>query len=214
MKKLLENSKCELYISLMYEFINRFKNSPEFEPHLDSLFGCQDWKEMCEIDNKEEKKSFLNKLYKKKLKESGAEQVVHFELYKGNRHVYTIFFATKHIKGSDSMKASIWKVVPEGDFKFKGGKDKDLLMSQDMHDFTSLQNCIQERFSTGQWITSKTVQDFVASDETDYHSSQVKKHGLKPLEEKGFLTIGQLPPGKKRRAGTYPPQILFRITAE
>ena len=48
-RRLLKNPQCEIYFSLMYEWINRFKASPEFESHLDDLFGCEDWRDLIEI---------------------------------------------------------------------------------------------------------------------------------------------------------------------
>ena len=45
-KRLLQYPRCEIYFSLMYEYLNRFKGTPEFEPHLDELFGCRDWRDL------------------------------------------------------------------------------------------------------------------------------------------------------------------------
>lgn len=39
MERILGNPRCELYISFMYESINRFLTTEEFAPHLDELFG-------------------------------------------------------------------------------------------------------------------------------------------------------------------------------
>ena len=38
--RILDNPKSEVYISFMYESMNRFKEHPNFERHLDELFGC------------------------------------------------------------------------------------------------------------------------------------------------------------------------------
>ena len=60
-----------------------------------------------DLDEKE-RRDFLYGLYRSRLKEAGAEQVVHFDLYAGNRLRYSIFFGTGHTKGSDRMKKAIW----------------------------------------------------------------------------------------------------------
>lgn len=42
-RRIMGNPHCEVYFSLMYEPLNRFRNTPEFVKHLDELFGCPDW---------------------------------------------------------------------------------------------------------------------------------------------------------------------------
>ena len=91
--RILDNPKSEVYISLMYEWINRFRNHANFESHLDDLFGCPDWRSGLDIAGSKRRRRFFYNLYKSQLKKNGAQYVVHFELYEGNRHVYTIFLA-------------------------------------------------------------------------------------------------------------------------
>ena len=43
--RILQNPKSEVFISFMYEWINRFKDHPNFAKHLDDLFGCPDWRQ-------------------------------------------------------------------------------------------------------------------------------------------------------------------------
>ena len=38
--RILANPRSEVYISFMYREMNRFKEHPNFERHLDELFGC------------------------------------------------------------------------------------------------------------------------------------------------------------------------------
>lgn len=102
--RILQNQKCEVYVSFMYEAINRFKRSYEFEGHLDRLFGAKDWREGIGIRDPRARKDFFYGLYKKQLRAAGANNVVHFELYEGDRLVYAIFFGTQHWKGADLRK--------------------------------------------------------------------------------------------------------------
>src|SRR5690606_32922981 len=110
--RLMENPKSEVYVSVMYEHINRFLRSPEFQPHLTALFGGDEWTRALQIADRTEKKQYLYDLYKEKLKSCKATNAVHFDLYRGNRHVYGIFFATQSWLGTDKMKAAIWKINP------------------------------------------------------------------------------------------------------
>ena len=43
-RALMDYPSTEVYVSFMYEFMNLFKHHPNFEPHLDDLFGCADWR--------------------------------------------------------------------------------------------------------------------------------------------------------------------------
>ena len=43
-RRILVNPKAKVYMSFMYDFINRINDNPRFEPHLDKLFGTRDWR--------------------------------------------------------------------------------------------------------------------------------------------------------------------------
>ena len=93
--RILTNRTCEVYVTFMYEYINRFLGTEEFEPNLTDLFGTEEWRGALELvgDNR---RAFLYRLYDEQLRSSGAKHVVHFDLYEGNRLVYSIFFGTQH----------------------------------------------------------------------------------------------------------------------
>lgn len=207
--RILQNPRAEVYVSVMYEFINRFLKSKEFSPHLDELFGSKEWVQVQSISDKAQRKDLLYDLYKQKLKESKATNAVHFELFKGNRHVYSIFFATQSWKGADKMKAAIWNVVPSGDFVFRGGTNAQLDISSP--DFTPLMDAISEEFAD-RWVTPAQIAHFVGSDRTIYHSSQFKKNALKPLEQRGQLIIHPDDASKRTRRFTYRDDIRLKIT--
>lgn len=99
-QRVLRHPKSEVYISFMYEAINRFKSTPEFASHLDALFGCPDWRNGVDIKAPDDKKDFFYSLYRNQLKQAGARYVIHFELYQGGRLVYAIFFGTKQDRKS------------------------------------------------------------------------------------------------------------------
>jgi hypothetical protein len=119
---ILQNRRCEVYVSFMYEAINRWKKAPQFEEHLDALFGCQEWRDGRDIGDSSERKKFFYDLFEKQLRDAGAKHVIRFELYEENRFVYAIFFAAQELTGADRMKAAIWNADPSGDFRFRGTK--------------------------------------------------------------------------------------------
>ena len=206
-QRVLRHPKSEVYISFMYEAINRFKNTPEFAPHLDALFGCPDWRQGVDIADPEQKKDFFYGLYRDQLKEAGARYVLHFELYQGGRLVYAIFFGTKHLLGCDRMKQAIWKVAPFGDYAFRGTRTAQLGLELEAVDLTVLGDELAAAFKSGEWIRVQGAKQFTQSDLTDYHSGHLKK-ALVHLETTGRIEIK---PGTRNRARTFPDGTVFRF---
>lgn len=201
-QRLLQNDRLEVYVSFMYEFLNRFKGTPEFEPHLDDLFGCTEWRKGLEIPDSDERKTFFFDLYESQLRASGAKYVVRFELFQNNRLKYAIFFGTKHRLGADRMKQAIWKVAPVGDFAFRGGRNAQLALGLPTVDYNPLRNAIHDFLlsRSPNWVSVDDVIQFVI-EQTDYHSGQFKKNALRVLETQGRLEVD---PASRKKAGTYP----------
>lgn len=206
--KLFKNPKSEIYISFMYEHINRFKGTPEFEKHLTALFGTDEWKESLNINDKKKRKEYLSLLYKKQLKLSGAKHVVSFDLYKGNRVIYTIFFATQHWKGSDKMKDAIWKNIPDGTYKYVGRVSGEQASSIKI-DYSSLKNQIKKRFLNNN-VTIEDLLEYIGSDATDYPTTGIKTKMLKAMEINNELEVISSP---RKRVNTYPSNTVIKFTS-
>jgi three-Cys-motif partner protein len=198
--RILKSGRVELYISFMYEFIDRFKSTPEFEKHLTELYGTDEWKAGLDVTG-EAKKEFYFGLYKRQLKAAGAKHVLRFDLYRAGRLVYALFFATQHWRGSDVMKRAMWKVAPFGDFAFRGRGGSQLLLPGAEPDYSTLRAAIRGKFKGIGWVTIEMVKEFVASDETDFHTGQYKKAVLVPLECEGLLEVD---PASRKKARTFP----------
>lgn len=200
-ERIFKNKRCEVYISLMYESINRFITTPEFEPHLDELFGHSDWRHAKRIEEPEGRRKYLYELYENQLRAAGAGYVVHFDLYEGNRLVYSIFFGTQHPTGCDRMKQAIWRVDPFGDFEFRGTKSDQLTLGLKQPDFEPLKAALRNEFSGKGWVGVEEVATFVQSDRTDYHSGQMRQGALRPMEMADEIEVDE---GSRRRKRTYP----------
>ena len=187
-RRIMANPRCEVYVSFMWEAMNRFVSEKGFEASLDQLFGTNDWQRAKELTG-DERRNFLYALYRRQLKGAGAKQVVHFHLFAGNRRKYSIFFGTRHTKGSDRMKKAIWKVAPFGDFSFRGGQQDQMVLFGDTPDTEPLRHALQDRFSDAGWVSIRNVLEFVRSDKTVYHDSQVKTLVLKPMEKQRLLCV-------------------------
>ncbi len=207
--RILRNDKSEIYISFMYESINRFKKTKDFEPQLDRLFGTPRWRHGIGLTDAEDRKIFFYNLYADQLKSAGALQVVRFKLYEGNRQVYSIFFATKHVKGSDLIKRAIWKVAPWGDFAFRGSKSPQLSLGLHAVDYDLLRSVLVAKYRGKGLVSIKELEEFVMSDKTDFYKAQLRKHALIPLESAGGILVDESTRNTKK---TYPPRTLIRFT--
>ncbi|PYE30813.1 three-Cys-motif partner protein [Idiomarina fontislapidosi] len=205
-KNLIRRPKVEIFISIMYEHLNRFKKQNEFQPHLNALFGTDNWQEIIDIDDSSVRHRKLVELYKEQLKKSGASQVIHFDLYRGNKLIYTIFFASNHWKGSDKMKAAIWKAIPDGSFRYVGD-DGGLLNNSYDKDYSLLINQIQERLH-GLIYTVSDILEYIGSDRTGFPTGGVKKNVLKPMEKNNLIEPIN---DKRKKKFTYPDNFQFRI---
>ena len=204
--EILKNDRSECLISFMYEPIRRFHAQPEFTPHLDKLFGTEDWRSCLGMPEGPDKKQFLHDLYRRQLKHHAAKHVVALELWKGNKHVYTLHFATGSLKGCDLMKESIWRIDDSGGFAFRSsiagtpslfGGDTELLKQQ-----------LQEEFGS-KWTRIEQIEEFVMSDKTQFYKGQLRNKTLRPLERDGRIEVRR-PQGSKGFPSGKNIQIRFR----
>ena len=200
-RRILANPSSEVYISFMYDAINRFRSQPNFETHLDDLFGCLDWRDGLQIPEGIQRKSFFYDLYEKSLRRAGAKYVLHFELYKNERLIYAIFFATQHEKGCDVMKKAMWKTAPFGDFKFKSGTANQLTLGIETVNTAPLRKALHEEFGDKGWVGIESIEDFMKTDKTEFHTGHLKRKTLSPMEKGGEIEVRSSNP--KRRRGSF-----------
>ncbi len=184
--RVLNNDKSECLISFMYEPIRRFHKQPEYGPHLDELFGAKSWRDCLKMPEGPSKKQFLHDLFRTQLKRHGAKQVLSFELWKGRRHVYTLYFATNSLKGCDLMKASIWKVDDSGGYAFRSGIAGTPSLFET--DTRPLAQQLRGEFGTD-WVKVEDFDKFVMSDRTHFHKGHLRRETLRPLERKGEISV-------------------------
>lgn len=170
----------------MYEPIRRFHRQPEFLGPLNELLGTEDWQDCVNFDDETVRKQSLHELFAVQLKKHGARYVIPFELWNGNRHIYTLYFATGNLKGCDLMKQSIWKIDPTGGFSFRGyavgqttlfGTDTEPLATQ-----------LRKHFGHA-WVPVEQIEEFVMSDKTAFHSGLLRRNTLQRLETENRLSV-------------------------
>jgi three-Cys-motif partner protein len=199
-QRIMGHPKSEVFVSFMFEWINRFLSTEEYGPHLDALFGSPDWRQAKAIPDSIDRRNFLFDLYERQLRSAGATYVLRFELYRGNELVYAIFFGTKHELGCDRMKQAIWKIIPEGDYAFRGARTDQLGFSLS-GDLRPLRNELIATFGHDRWVTIGDLTEFVCSDRTFFHTGHLKRETLAPMEREGLLEVEGRP---GRRRGQFP----------
>jgi three-Cys-motif partner protein len=199
-ERILRGDKSEVYVSFMYRDINRFKATKEFVKPLTDLFGTAEWRDGIDLDG-DVKKDFFYGLYERQLRKAGAKHVLHFDLYEGHQLVYAIFFATRHWLGADRMKQAIWKVAPFGEFAFRGTHSTQLTLGLETVDYSPLRNALHDQFRGKGFVTIDRVTEFVGSDQTDFHTGQLKKPVLVPMENEMLIEVD---PKTRKKQRTYP----------
>ena len=187
-ERILNIEKSECMISFMYEPIRRFHGSSEYGPHLDSLFGTSDWKECLAMEESDAKKRFLHDLFSVQLKIHGAVYVVPFELWKGNRHIYTIYFTSGSLKGCNLMKTAIWKVEPTGSYAFRGHSDQLRILFETNTEPLAIQ--LRNQFGNETTPIEK-IDEFVMGDKTIFHTGHLRNSTLRPLEREGRISVNR-----------------------
>ena len=206
-RTLMGYPSIEIYISFMYESMNRFKHHPNFELHLDDLFGCPDWRLCIDMPDGKARKEFFYGLYIKQLKLAGAQRVLNFELHEGNQLKYALFFATKSDQGCDKMKQAMWKVAPMGGYSFRSDTLGQLSFESRVVDFNELDRAIIDEFGMNQPIKIESIEEFMCSDRVLFSSSHLKSR-LADMERASTLIVDQSP---RKRRGAFPPGTLLRF---
>ena len=204
---LMNYPSTEVYISFMYREINRFASEPEFSDHLDGLFGSRDWRLALNIKDPTARRRSFHNTYERQLRQAGAKYVLPFELYDGNRHVYTLFFATQNGQGCNKMKQAMWKAAPLGNFRFTGGMDRQFTLGSDIVDFNSLKGDLVNEFGINKYIKVESVEEYMRSDKTLFHTSHYKK-ALADMEREGRIKVKV---ATRKMNGKFPVGTVFKF---
>ena len=191
--RILSENRCEVLVSFMWEVINRRMKTPEFEPHMTAAFGTEEWKAAKEMPDGETRRVFLFPLYERQLRAAGAAHVIRYDLFRGNRHVYSVFFGTQSWKGADAMKRAIWKAAPDRTFQVRAYNQYQQLMVGGF-DPRELEQMLREKFGVNWAHVEREIFPFVGGDTTPFHTSQIIRATLEPAKKGGRLEVD--PPGR------------------
>jgi three-Cys-motif partner protein len=209
-KRIMQNGKCEVLITFMYEEINRFIKDNKLWNSLNETFGTDKWKEIIpEVDPKR-RDGFLHNLYKNQLEyEIGIKFVRSFKMInRANKTDYFLFFGTNNIIGLKKMKEAMWRVDKSGSFQFSDAtyNPNQPVLFETEPNYDQLKKILLKEFK-GKSISITELENFIIT-QTPFRETHYKKQILKLMEE------GQPPElivkyqGKRRKGAFLPHYIV------
>lgn len=211
-KRLMQNDKCEVLITFMYEEINRFLSHQDLPEHFDSLFGCKDWRAGIPITDPLRRKKLIHDLYMTQLsKQAHITYVRSFEmLNRGNRTDYFLFFGTNNYEALKKMKEAMWKADETGGYHFSDTTNlSQSLLFGAKPDLSDLKRLIIGRYK-GQQTSVDEIERFVVVD-TPYRETHFKTQVLKPMELAAVPELHVIRRTGKNRRGTFPSGTILQI---
>lgn len=164
--RVMENPRCEVCITFMYEEMNRFAKNEGLWPKLNKMFGTDAWKEVLDIRSPAERKQFWHDTYKQQLnKEAGIQFVRSFEMKnKANRTDYFLFFGTNSKLGLLKMKEAMWRVDRSGMFQFSDATYNPIqpMLFELEPSYNSLQKEILQEFKNST-VSIPNLEDFITT---------------------------------------------------
>lgn len=210
---LMNNKKCEILITFMYEDIDRWKKLFMNKGHLDSLFGTSEWQKINNEDLSSKEKLFrLHSLYKSQLENKAKIKFVRsfMMINKYNKPDYFLFFGTNNELGLERMKEAMWKVDKIGTFQFSDVTydPEQAVLFEPMPMFSKLKKEILLEFE-GKEVKIEDIETFVIQ-KTAFLRGHIRKNILDKMESNDPPEIEVYSP-KKRREGTYPPGTIIKF---
>ncbi len=128
LKETMRHRKCEIMVTFMSGFINRFINAPDAEGRgFDELLESTEWRQVRAIQDSTMRRDFILGLYRRQLEtKAGIRFVRSFEMKnRFNQVEYDLVFGTNHLRGLEVMKAAMWKIDPSAGCRFSDRTDPD-----------------------------------------------------------------------------------------
>lgn len=194
--QMLSFDKCELFIYFDFNSVNRFATAGNVDMHFDRLFGTDEYQ--AAPASGPERQQFLHDLYERQLRRiCNFAYVRSFAMVNDSGHIGNyMFFCTRNLQAFDRMKQAMWKLAPGGGYRFEDRFAGQPVLFRSEDATGPLRDYLLQHYA-GQTVPIKQLIDHVVA-ETPFHSSQVRRATLKPMQEDGLIQVlGQT------RKGTY-----------
>lgn len=126
LNEFLSFPRCEILINFMYRYVDMAIHNPAQSRNMDQLFGSEEWRELLNVHDPEQRAQRTIGLFSSKL---AANHVTHM-LMRGERSAlkYVLIHATNHARGRQLMKEALWTVTPDGTFSAHEAHSPDQLV--------------------------------------------------------------------------------------
>lgn len=202
-KKIMENPKCEVLITFMFEEINRFIADNKLWNSLTETFGTDEWNQVIREKDPRKREELLHNIYKKQLEgEASIRFVRSFKMVnKFNKTDYFLFFGTNNITGLKKMKEAMWKIDKSGTFQFSDAtyNPNQPVLFEPKPNFELLKKILLREFK-GKSVRVAELENFILT-QTPFRETHYKKQILIPMEKSSEIKIKC---EGKRRKYTYP----------
>ena len=203
-KKIMENQKCEVLITFMYEDINRFVSDKKLWDSLNETFGTDKWMQIKGEKDPKKRTELLHNIYKKQLeKEAGIKFVRSFKMInKLNKTDYFLFFGTNNITGLRKTKEAMWKVDKSGLFQFSDAtyNPNQTLLFEIEPNYSQLKKILLKKFK-GKLVNIIKLENYILT-QTIFRETHYKKQILRPMENAQPPEIKVKCMGKRKK-GTF-----------
>lgn len=218
-KRIMENNKCEVLITFMYEEIDRFMSDRRLWPSLAETFGIEElqfkndeWQKIISEKNPKSRELLLHNAYKERLeKEANIKYVRSFKMTnKINKTDYFLFFGTNSLVGLKKMKEAMWKIDGSGMFNFSDAtyNPAQPTLFELKPNYDDLKKIILKEFSK-KAVSVMDLENYILT-ETPYRETHYKRHVLYPMEVAQPPEI-RVKSNKKRRKGDYLPEYIVEF---
>lgn len=188
--ELLHYPACDLLIYFDFNSANRFATAGNVDHLFEEYFGSDAYKNAPPAGDAR-RAEFLHDCYETGLRticKMANIQSFAMEI-DGGRVGYYLFFCTNDTQAFDRMKAAMWKIDSTGEYRFS---DKfagmDVLFGTE-GSTGPLRKAMLAQFA-GKTVRVPDVVDWVIK-ETPFHSGQVKRATLKPMETDGDILVSR-----------------------
>lgn len=212
-KRIMENERCEVLITFMYEEINRFISDKRLWDGLNETFGTEEWQQVISENDSKQREILLHNIYKKQLEQEVNIKFVHsFKMTnKINKTDYFLFFGTNSIVGLKKMKEAMWKVDESGAFQFSDAtyNPAQPMLFQIEPNYDHLKKIILKNFKKKS-VSIIELENFILT-QTPFRETHYKKQILRPMEMEKEEEIKVDCPNRKRKKGTFPSDCIIQF---
>lgn len=192
----LDSPKCELFLILMVDHLNRFLSTQHMRSSRDSLFGTNDFSNV-EAAPAGERIPLLVDLYKGQLRKvANFRHALDFEMKRANGKVaYYVVYATRSLTGVEKFKDATWTVDPSTGSSFSDRNwNQGSLLTGSHVELSELQQRLSEEFG-GQDVSIERLEEFTLVD-TPFRKPDLRS-ALKSMEGSRRI-IANRPAGSRR----------------